>query len=144
MDLLSWRILEGKGWRSTAWVHSFRRWSNKIIRNEKGHLAASFIHAEAECLRWVMRETRKLGVTEVVWLPAFSQAYHCSAWMVGSWSWTRWNWFFLCSEFSSTFVTLIRRTDNVHADCFSKAWWSRTSNFCFFGDKVPLWLALEI
>ncbi|KAG2302651.1 hypothetical protein Bca52824_031302 [Brassica carinata] len=50
---------------------------------------------------------------------------------------------FLCSEFSSISFNFIRRSDNVRADCLSKAGRSRDKGYCFVGDIAPFWLAHE-
>lgn len=50
---------------------------------------------------------------------------------------------FLCSEFLSFSIKFIRRSENIRADCLSKAGRSRESEFCFLDSKTPPWLALE-
>ncbi|XP_056864246.1 uncharacterized protein LOC130511334 [Raphanus sativus] len=106
---------------------------------------ASPIHAEAEALSWALRETRKIGVCEVIVESDCQQLVHLinmpQEWPALGPELDEID--FLCSEFSSISTVFIKRLFNSRADCLSKAGRSRAPNFCYLGDKAPPWLANE-
>lgn len=117
----------------------------KLIGVRKGGCVPSPMHAEAEALCWAMKETRRLGATEVCFE---SDCQHLVRLIQIPQEWPALGSEpdvidFISSEFSSFSIRFIRRNDNVRADCLSKAGRSRVSGFCFVDNKIPPWLAHE-
>lgn len=115
----------------------------RLIGVKKGDMTASALHAEAEGLSWALKEMRKMGVSDVLVESDCQQLVRFinkpQEWPAVGPELNE----FLCSEFSSISFNFIRRSDNVRADCLSKAGRSRDKGYCFVGDMAPFWLAHE-
>lgn len=117
----------------------------RLVGLRNGSPTASPLHAEAESICWALKEIKKLGVCEVL-LNSDCQLLvnlinNPQEWPALGPELDEID--FLCSEFSFLSVKFIRRTENVRADCLSKAGRSREPGFCFVGDNAPSWLAHE-
>lgn len=117
----------------------------RLIGARRWNKTSSPLHAEAEGLSWAMKETRKLGASEVHFESDCQQLVRLiqepQEWPALGAELDDID--FLSSEFDSFSISFIRRSENIRADYLSKAGRSRDSDFCFIGDTVPPWLAHE-